>query len=172
MKIKVLAAMILLLLASCQEQLPPQTQTVRVERVVSGQTLEVSDPETGERDRVRLLGIQAPNAQQFPWGDAAKQRLQTLVGGEMVRLETDMEPRDRFDRQLAYVWHDKQLINEVIVRDGYVLARSYFPNAKYEQRLDFAQQEARLLDRQIWNPDNPLRQSLRSNSEFRIQSSS
>ena len=159
MKIEWLFAIVIVFLASCQSSPDIETETVRVDRVVSGQTLEITDSQTGVIARVRLLGIQAPDMQQFPWGEAALQRLETLVLGATVRLETDIEPHDRFDRKLAYVWKNDTLINEILVKEGYVLAESYFPNVKYEKRLQLAQQEARLLDRQIWNPNAPLRET-------------
>jgi micrococcal nuclease len=88
-----------------------------------------------------------------------------------VRLEFDVEP-DRVTKDgkllhLAYLWHDHQLLNEVLVEEGLVLAHSRSPNTKYEQRLSYAQEKARLLGVGIWNPKQPLRQDPRelSNAE-------
>jgi len=142
-----------------------QSETVKVVRVLSGQTIEVLDA-TGRNplaEKVRLLGITAPDWQeQAAWSNAAKQQLATWIGtGKTVQLESDLishfENRDS-NLRLAYVWLDRQLINEKLVAGGYVLAQSRSPNTKYEQRLDYAQEKARLLGLGIWNPDNPMRQ--------------
>ena len=135
-------------------------------RVVSGQTIEVLDS-TG-RDPlakpVRLLGIEAPNwSKQQPWSLAAKQRLEVLIQPDKtVLLEFDVESdrvtNDGAYLRLAYLWHDNQLLNEVLVEEGFVLANSRSPNIKYEQRLSHAQEKARLMGVGIWNPQNPMRQ--------------
>lgn len=143
----------------------PQGEVVKVVRVVSGQTIEVlnlsgQNPLT---QRVRLLGIAAPHwKSQNSWSAAAKEQLTTLIGaGKTVRLESDIQPyieKDGTRIQLAYLWLDRQLLNEKLVADGFVLAQSRSPNDKYEQRLAYAQERARLTGLGIWNPKNPMRQ--------------
>lgn len=144
----------------------PKGLEVKVTRVVSGQTLEVTN--TGEQSQVmsvRLIGIDAPDLQQQPWGQAAKKRLAAMIDTEPVLLEFDVQEQDSFGRRLAYVWQDGVLVNELLVAEGYVLVgRS--PNNKYDQRLDRAQEWARLMGRLIWNPDSPMRLTP---AEFRRQ---
>jgi micrococcal nuclease len=137
---------------------------VRVTRVISGQTIEIADPQTNKPLQVRLLGIDAPDLKQEPWGRQAKQRLEALVRGQWVMLESDVEPHDRFNRQLGYLWIGGKFANETLIEEGYVLASSRTPNLKYQQRLTRAGQWARLMGRGIWNAQMPLRQTP---SEFR-----
>jgi micrococcal nuclease len=150
----------------CQADRLPQGEWAEVTRVVSGQTIEVLDP-TG-RDpiakQVRLLSIEAPdwNAQK-PWSLAARQRLEALIGSDKrVWLEFDVTPdrttEEGIQLRLAYLWHGNTLLNETLVAEGQVLAASRSPNLKYEQRLSYAQEQARLLGVGIWNPQNPMRQ--------------
>jgi len=80
-----------------------------------------------------------------------------MVEGKLVLLQYDVETQDGWGRQLGYIWLDGQLVQEVLVRDGYVLAASRSPNTKHEQRLDYAQKSARLQELGIWNPQKPLR---------------
>lgn len=143
----------------------PQGLEVKVARVVSGQTLEVASSERSKMMSVRLIGIDAPDLQQQPWGQAAKQRLEAMIGTKPVLLEFDVQQQDSFGRRLAYVWQDGVLLNELLVAEGYVLfGRS--PNNKYDQRLSRAQEWARLMGRLIWNPEKPMRLTP---AEFRRQ---
>ena len=158
------------LLLGCQASVPTD-MTVQVMRVVSGQTIEVPDPtgQTALNQSVRLIGISAPAWDQEPWGEAATMYLESQLDGQTVRLETDAETVDAYGRQLAYVWKDGVLINEKLVEEGVAMVDVRSPNLKYEQRLNHAQQTARILGRGIWNPENPMRLSP---SEFRQQQDS
>lgn len=155
----------LFVLVGCQPSLP-QGQQVRVARVVSGQTLEVlaMNGQTPITERVRLLGIDAPTGNQEPWSTQAKERLDALIGQDrVVLLERDVESVREFQngakQKLAYVWQGDRLLNEALVEEGYALARSFFPNTKYEQRLTYAQEKARLTGVGIWNPSQPMAQT-------------
>jgi micrococcal nuclease len=156
------------LLLGCQAAIVPQGTRVQVAQVVSGQTLEVLDlsQSAPQTERVRLLGIEAPDLAQAPWGALAKTRLAELVAGQTVLLESDVEAQDDYARRLAYIWQNGTLLNEQLVAEGQALAKSRSPNTKYEQRLAHAQEKARLLGLGIWNPSNPMRQTP---GEFRQQ---
>lgn len=148
MKSKVL--FLLLLLQGCQPAISQKLEEARVTRVVSGQTLELKGK------RVRLIGIDAPDLQQQPWGRAAKEQLQAMIGSKPVLLEFDVQNQDQLGRRLAYVWQDGELLNEKLVAQGYVLAVPR-PSHKYHQRFSRAQERARLMGQGIWNPDQPMR---------------
>ena len=156
----------LLLLLGCQAKknaFQEGTVPIKVVRVVSGQTLKV----VGLREKpsliseVRLTGINAPPTRQRPWGEDAKQRLMELIENKSspVRLEFDVEAKDEFDRTLAYVWQDKTLINEQLIKEGHALFISRSPNHKYDIRLERAQHWSRLMGQGIWNPEKPMRLS-------------
>ena len=139
-------------------KLPPG-ETVRVERVVSGQTLEIIDrtADVPVLQQVRLIGISAPDLDQDPWGSQAQQKLEELCQGQQVLLEWDEKTSDRYDRRLAYAWRDDLLLNEELVKQGYALADSGIYNTKYRQRLEYAQRWARIMGLGIWNPKQPMR---------------
>jgi micrococcal nuclease len=155
-------------LAACQSPLQASGTSVKVEQVASGQVIEISPTNSspGAPERVRLIGIDAPDLAQQPWGAAAKQQLERLIGNQPVMLELGQEPRDRYERTLAYVWRDGKLLNEQLVEAGYALAVPRSPNNKYDQRLKRAQEKARLMGVGIWNPDQPMRLTP---AEFRAQ---
>jgi micrococcal nuclease len=159
------------LLVACQSTHVPtaRTVTVQVQQVVSGQTLDVVNP-TQQRaviERVRLIGIEAPDLKQEPWGAAAKNRFEQMISKtpnhnqqivlQPVALEPDVQEKDSFGRYLAYVWCDGVLINEQLVKEGYVIAAVRSPNKKYDDRFARAQEYARLMGYGIWNPEQPMR---------------
>ncbi len=162
MKKLVILFCLLLLLVGCQprsKSLENAQVQVKLAQVVSGQSLEVlgMGNQPNLISQVRLLGIDAPDLQQRPWGDTAKERLQALIKGDSVTLEFDIEGQDKFGRTLAYVWQDKLLLNEQLVKEGQALFVGRSPNHKYDQRLERAQQWARIMGLGIWNPEKPMR---------------
>lgn len=146
-------------LGACQQPDLPQGRVAVVQYIVNGQTIEVLDPNRRPAliERVRLIGLDAPDLEQVPWGSDAKQYLEERLLRQSVLLETDVEAQDRFERRLAYVWLGQELINESLIADGYALAVARSPNLKHDPRLTRAQEKARLLGLGIWNPDAPLR---------------
>jgi micrococcal nuclease len=157
----------LCLLMGCQSAKPPQGLMGKIERVISGQTLEWVDTSkpTGLIERVRLIGIESPDMRQQPWGIEAKKALEQMIGEtqgqqlvlQRVVLESDVAPLDSYGRRLAYVWKGGILLNEQLVKEGYVLAVPRSPNQKYDLRLIRAQEYARLMGKGIWNPEKPMR---------------
>ncbi|MDY5836507.1 MAG: thermonuclease family protein [Eubacteriales bacterium] len=131
---------------------------VTIERVVDGDTLIVDM--YGSRERVRLIGIDAPESVSdnpdriteagLASADYLKKFLADYQG--LVYLEYDQEPRDQYDRLLAYVWLGNTLLNEKICRDGYAEARSYPPNTRYDKYLQEAMEFAQQDERGIWSP--------------------
>ena len=57
-----------------------------------------------------------------------------------MRVEFDVEPRDRFGRSLVYLYKGNRFINGELVRDGFARAKKYRPNVQYAD--DFRQLEA------------------------------
>lgn len=150
----------------CQSPKMPQGVQVKVEQVLSGQTLEVTSLEKSTKTisspshsflKVRLVGVDAPDLQQQPWGQAAKQRLEAMIGGKTVWLESDVQDKDAFGRHLAYIWLDGVLLNKQLVKEGYLLWVPRSPNHKYDTTLEKAQAWARLMGQGIWNPEQALR---------------
>jgi micrococcal nuclease len=158
-KFKIVFVLLLLLILGCQPETKPQGKSVKVTRVVSGNTLEVIglEEQRNFNSRVRLIGVDAPDLQQQPWGQTAQQQLAEIVQGNTVLLEFDVQEKDSFGRYQAYVWHDKVLLNKLLVARGYVLAVTRNPNDKYTQQLNRAQESARLMGRGIWNFSQPMR---------------
>lgn len=166
----------LLLLVGCQAS-PPRYPTVQISRVLSGQSVEWIDKSQQPPviQQGRLIGIDAPDLAQEPWGKQAKQRLEELIGTtskDGVSIEFDGTDADKYGRKFIYLWKDSRLLNEQLLRDGCVLANMRTPNSsstiitgtKYRERFLRGSQYARIMGVGIWNSAQPMRMSP---SEFR-----
>lgn len=90
--------------------------SARVLSVHGGDTITVQLEERMEK--VRLIGIDAPELDQVPWGVQARDALRGLVDSQIVRLETDITIRNQYRRLLAYVYVGEMLVNLELVRQG------------------------------------------------------
>ncbi len=70
--------------------------------------------------------------------------------GAQIELEPDVEARDRYDRVLAYLWHDGVMLNWALVRQGYAVLLTYPPNVQYVDWFVDAQRMAREEQRGLW----------------------
>lgn len=129
----------------------PRLDGVRVIRVNDGDTITVLE---GRRHRkVRMVGIDAPELGQRPWGERARAHLERLMAGSgwTVTLEHDMDPVDKYGRTLAYVWTaDGRLANEEMLRSGNAVLFTFPPNVRHVDRLTEAQKEARQSRNGVW----------------------
>jgi micrococcal nuclease len=124
-----------------------------VERVPDGDTLNVIYK--GRPQKARLIGIDAPELGQRPWGQRAKKRLEGMVAesGGKARIELDIETHDKYGRLLAYVWgRDGRLMNLRMVEEGFALIYTFPPNVKYVDLFRAAQKRARDAKRGVWGP--------------------
>ena len=123
---------------------PINLDTARVDRVIDGDTLDLDDG-----TRVRLIGINTPERGQ-PYYDDATNFLRNRVENEIVGIEYDVEVTDQFDRTLAYIWLDDNLINVEVLLNGY--ADTYFipPNTHHESLFNNAEDTAKSGSIGIW----------------------
>ena len=74
-----------------------------------------------------------------------------LSVGTEVRLELDVQPKDKYSRTLAYVYlPDGSMLNELIVREGYAQVMTIPPNIKYQELFIEAERDARKNKRGLW----------------------
>ncbi|HEX2087808.1 MAG TPA: thermonuclease family protein [Solirubrobacteraceae bacterium] len=76
--------------------------------------------------------------------------LARLVEGRRVRLERDLEQRDRYGRLLAYVYRDGLFVNAELVRRGYASVATFPPNVRHAGTFVRLQREARRAGRGLW----------------------
>ncbi len=136
--------------------------------------VEVGDGDTlivdlaGRHETVRLLGIDTPETvhpDRPPecFGAEASERLRLLLApGAGVRIQRDVEPRDRYGRLLAYVERlaDGLSVNRSLVESGHAAALHIDPNDALRHELAAAESRARSDDRGLWGacggPHAPL----------------
>jgi micrococcal nuclease len=132
----------------------------RVLRVTDGDTIRVSID--GRSERVRYIGVDTPESKKpgtpvqcFALKAAAENR--RLVGGQRVRLVTDVEERDRFGRLLAYVYRvrDGRFVNAELVRRGFARTLTIPPNVRFADRFAALATEARRAGRGLWSACAP-----------------
>lgn len=141
---------------------PPPGIAVSVDRVISGQTVIVrgvpTDPTAAFT--IRLQGIHAPDLQQVPWGEAARQALETKLRStpQITLVLASAEP-DAYDRYWGDLWQADEWINQWLVAQGHVLVPLVPHPSPQAQQLSHAQDYARMRGAGLWNPDTPLRQT-------------
>lgn len=124
---------------------------VRIKRVNDGDTVTVVI--NNREEMIRLIGIDAPELGQKPWGERSKRELQKIIRetDKTVRVELDIEKTDKYGRVLAYLWtRDGRLINEEMLKRGYALLYTVPPNVRYVDRLKEAQEFASKKRIGIW----------------------
>ncbi len=119
-------------------------------RVIDGDTIELN---TGEK--VRYIGINAPELHHPQKGveyfaREAYEANRRMVEGKRIRLEFDVEKRDRYGRLLAYVYVDDIMVNEWLVANGYAQVATFPPNVRYAERFRKLEAEARRLKIGLW----------------------
>lgn len=120
--------------------------TCLVSKIVDGDTIEC-DPV----GRIRLIGIDAPERDQAPHGAASAEGLGHWIRqGSRVTLEPDVNRRDKYGRVLAYLWHDGEMVNWWMVREGWALAYRYEPDVRWADVLARAENSARGEKRGLW----------------------
>ena len=128
------------------EQQPPLA-TCTVTRISDGDSFDC-----GSTGRVRLLMVDAPELAQGKEGRLAKAALERLAPrGTVVGIETDVRPKDDYERTLAYAYlPDGRMLNEEMARAGLVTALVYPPNVKHSARIRGAVRDAQEKKRGLW----------------------
>lgn len=133
----------------------PTPTNATVERVVDGDTVVVRA--AGVRERVRLIGVDTPETKdprrpvQCFGHEASTYTTRLLPPGTPIRLERDVELRDRYGRLLAYVYRgDGLFVNLALARDGYARLLTYPPNVAHVDEFTSAVTGAREAGRGLW----------------------
>jgi micrococcal nuclease len=134
----------------------PVEPNAKVDRIVDGDTLVALVG--GQRERVRLIGINTPESVDpdrpvMCFGKEASKHLEELVPpGTQVRIERDVEPRDKFGRVLGYVYRasDGLFVNLAQVTDGFANQYTFPPNVAHTSEFKQAAAQARSQNRGLW----------------------
>lgn len=130
--------------------------TYEVISITDGDTLRIMYE--GKSTPLRLIGVDTPeiNAADEPvqcYGNEAKEYLDSIVSGKKVYIEQDVSDKDKYDRLLRYVYVDGEMVNELLVKNGYAFASSYPPDTKYQQKMESAEIYAKGAKKGFWASD-------------------
>ena len=127
------------------------TKRGTVTRVIDGDTLEIA-MRSGERERVRLIGIDTPKLGAC-YGVKAKKRANRLAAARRVVVKGDASQsvRDRYGRLLGYVRIGSSTdLGRRLIRGGF--GRVYVHGRAFQRlsRYRHAERTARRLKRGLW----------------------
>lgn len=137
-----------------------------VDRVVDGDTVVLRIG--GHVERVRLIGVNSPESvsPSVPkqcFGTEASHALAALLPADtVVRIERDVEPRDRFGRLLLYLYKtdDGLFVNQWLVASGYATTLAIEPNTAQRALLEATRDQAEAAHTGLWGscdgPAQPL----------------
>ncbi|TDM32853.1 thermonuclease [Macrococcoides canis] len=116
----------------------------------------------GQDKKVRYLLIDTPETKHprtgvQPFGPEASARTEELLSNaSKIEVEYDVgEKTDKYNRDLAYVYADGQMINEILVREGLAsVSFVYPPNTRYLDTLKNAETLAKSEKLGIWSLDS------------------
>ena len=127
----------------------------RVETVADGDSLTVR-ADDGRRHRIRLLGIDAPEAGQ-DHADQSREQLRQLLGRQLIEIEP--LKTDPFGRMVARVRLEGEDVSLWMVRQGHAwhFAR-YESEQTVSERLRYrlAQSRAQSQRLGLWQADDPV----------------
>ncbi len=101
-----LTLMILISVSAPQLFASLSLQEARVIAVNDGDTVTLRM--NGKERRTRLIGIDAPETGQEPWGQRSREHLRKILKDLHwnVFVETDIVTHDKYNRMLVYLWDD------------------------------------------------------------------
>lgn len=141
---------------------PVDYQDVIARKVIDGDTIELSNGQ-----HVRYIGIDCPEKEKKttsgwrevhePFADEAKKLNEELVSGKPVRLEFDVQKKDKYNRLLAYCFvkegQKEVLVQSELLKKGLAYLYTFPPNIKYVDVLVVSLQEAKKKKAGIWSFD-------------------
>lgn len=145
---------LVLLLTSCIAKTDISTNAYKVKRVVDGDTFVINY--NGKDEKVRLIGVDTPesvkpNSPVEHYGKEASNFTKKLINNQYVKLEFDVQQRDKYGRLLAYVYlKDNRMLNKILLEEGYACIMTIPPNVKYADEFLKLQKTARENKKGLW----------------------
>jgi len=158
LKIRFLLFLICYFFLSCSSPTVDYSH-IKVIEVIDGDTLIL---EGGAP--LRLIGIDTPEIRKktasgfiyepAPFSLESKQYVQELAGGRFVRIEFDVEKKDKYGRILGYCFVKQDggevFLNKKLLEAGFAVLYTYPPNVKHVEEFVKAQKQARRNRAGLW----------------------
>lgn len=111
----------------------------------------------------RFLAIDTPETNSStdgmqPWAMAAKEYTRNkLENAEQIILELDEESDifDNYNRLLAWIWVDGELLNYLLVEEGLAYVKYLYGDYKYNSTMIRLESQAQKKKIKIWGEDDP-----------------
>lgn len=135
---------------------PDQLITVKDFKVYDGDTADfILNRATEPIIKARFLLMDAPEIRGgVPYSKAARKRVnQIFEEAELIQIEYEGPKKDKYQRDLVHVWVDGHLLSEILIREGYAIARyihQYLPNSQYVKAIYEAQEKAKYEGLRVW----------------------
>lgn len=128
--------MVCALTAQALQPYPPAI-TARCTRVIDGDTIRCAID--GESESIRLIGINTPERGEPGWKEA-RDFVKDLCLGKDVRIEFDVEQRDRYKRLLGYIFSrdgngKETFVNKELLHAGHAKHFGFFNMGRYDEVL-------------------------------------
>ena len=112
----------------------------------------------GKRTKIRFLAIDTPESvhpykEVEEYGkDASEYTCNLLTNANTIQIayEDNMTKKDKYGRNLAWIWVDDKLIQESLIEVGYAQVRYVYANYSYLDKLYQAQKKAKSKKIGIW----------------------
>lgn len=165
-----IAVLVVAGLATFQQELGSRSPSGdRVAPAASDEVVRVVDGDTvvlRSAGKSRLIGVDTPEVfggQECFGREASTFAKRTLPSGLRVRVERDVEERDRYGRALIYLHlPDRQSFNELLVAEGFAVPLTIPPNVRHAERFRELARGARERVAGLWSsrscdgdPDRP-----------------
>jgi len=137
-----------------------ELQEVEFVSVNDGDTINVNID--GKKERVRLLMVDTPEmnynkGEPMPYAEEAKDYTNNLLeNANNIELLFDVGPKtDNYDRLLAYVFVDGELLQENLLKEGLAAVRYiHEPNNSLEEQFYEVQKIAEKSKKNIWTTND------------------
>eukprot|EP00435_Cladocopium_sp_Y103_P038833 s3211_g10.t1 len=157
---RLFAALVALLLGPRRSRAatgPPPPEGDEIVKVIDGDTVNLKFA-----GRCRLIGINTPEtvaprqkegAPPDCYGPEASAVTKSLLPpGTKVKVELDVEPVDKYGRQLAYLYRssDQLFLNAELVKQGAAKRYKVAPNVKYDAKFVELEKDAKAAGKGLW----------------------
>jgi micrococcal nuclease len=152
--LKLTFGMTFLILTGCskyegvRKSLFPQYFKCDVVQVIGGDSFYCQFQRDREIEKIKLIGIEIPESV----GEKTTRFAQSLLTrGTPVRIEQDVEGRDKHGRILAYVYPPGgTMLNALLIQEGYARVITVPPNFKYKDLFLNLQKQAKEQGKGLW----------------------